>query len=133
MSKNDPYRRLAESLSDEQKERVNKFLSECEPSGTYEEIQTKLKRLFNDKNDVTIRGWVAVDEMLEMAYIYAEKPQRRMREIADTGDYECYWDCLDETFPDGNRVYLLDRDLFPEMDFDSDPVEVELTIKKIEK
>ena len=130
MSKNDIYRRLAERLSDEQKERVNKFLSECEPSGTYEEIQLKLKSLFTDKNDTTtIKGWLCRDEDGYLAILYDEKPERYFpKSIDGFPKMSGIW-----TNFNGSSDVLSDNFAPCEITWDSDPVEVEIKIKKIEE
>ncbi len=115
------------TLSEEQKESISKKLSE--PSEVmYEEIQQRLKDAFNPPQpEATISGWVAVDD-LDNAYIYHSKPTQRRREFCDTGDYITDWDC-DTKYPNGKRCYVIDKDLFPNLTSDSDPIEVEIVIK----
>lgn len=77
--------------------------------------------------EATISGWVAVDDF-DNAYIYHSKPTQRCREFCDTGDFIIDWSC-DTKYPNGKRCYVIDKDLFPELTPDSDPIEVEITIK----
>lgn len=77
--------------------------------------------------EATISGWVAVDDF-DNTYIYHSKPTQRCREFCDTGDYITYWDC-DTKYPNGKRCYVIDKDLFPDLTPDSDPIEVEIVIK----
>lgn len=76
--------------------------------------------------DTVIQGWVAVDEAYNECYLHTNKPTHENRPIADTGDYESYWRSKGQT-------YLLDADLFPDMDSDSDPIEVEIILKRKKK
>ena len=73
--------------------------------------------------DTVIQGWVAINEAYNECYLHTNKPTPEIRPIADTGDYDSYWGSEGQT-------YLLDADLFPDMDSDSDPQEVEITIKR---
>lgn len=73
--------------------------------------------------DTVIQGWVAINEAYNECYLHTNKPTPEVRPIADTGDYESHWGSEGQT-------YLLDADLFPDMDSDSDPQEVEITIKR---
>ena len=75
------------------------------------------------ENDTVIQGWVAIDEAYNECYLHTNKPTYEDRPIADTGDYESHWRSEGQT-------YLLDADLFPDMDSDSDPIEVEIIIKR---
>lgn len=76
-----------------------------------------------DAEDTVISGWVAVDEAYGQCFLHTEKPIQKAQPIADTGDYDTVWDSKGKT-------YLLDTGLFPDMDSDSDPIEVELIIKR---
>ena len=77
--------------------------------------------------EATISGWVAVDDF-DNAFIYHSKPTQRSREFCDTGDYITDWVC-DTKYPNGRRCYVIDKGLFPNLTADSDPIEVEITIK----
>lgn len=65
----------------------------------------------------------AIDEAYGQCFLHTEKPIQKAQPIADTGDYDTVWDS------DG-KTYLIDVGLFPDMDSDSDPEEVEITIKR---
>lgn len=78
--------------------------------------------------EATISGWVAVDDF-DNACIYHSKPTQRCREFCDTGDYITDWVC-DTEYPNGKRYYVIDKALFPNLTPDSDPTEVEITIKQ---
>lgn len=73
--------------------------------------------------DTVIQGWVAIDEAYGQCFIHTEKPIQKAQPIADTGDYDTVWDSKGKT-------YLLDEGLFPDMDSDSEPQEVEIIIKR---
>lgn len=73
--------------------------------------------------DTVIQGWVAIDDAFNQCFLHTEKPIQKAQPIADTGDYDTVWDSKGKT-------YLLDAGLFPDMDSDSDPLEVELIIKR---
>lgn len=76
--------------------------------------------------DTVISGWVAIDEAYGQCFLHTEKPIQKAQPIADTGDYDTVWDS------DG-KTYLIDVGLFPDMDSDSDPIEVEIIIKRKKK
>lgn len=76
--------------------------------------------------DTVIQGWVAIDEAFNQCFLHTEKPIQKAQPIADTGDYDTVWDSEGKT-------YLLDTGLFPDMDSDSDPIEVEIIIKRKKK
>ena len=76
-----------------------------------------------ENNNTVIQGWVAIDEAYNECYLHTNKPTHEVRPIADTGDYESHWGSEGQT-------YLLDADLFPDMDSDSDPQPVEIIIKR---
>lgn len=78
------------------------------------------------KQETVISGWVAIDEAYDQCFLHTEKPIQKAQPIADTGDYDTVWDSKGKT-------YLLDTGLFPDMDSDSDPIEVELIIKRKKK
>lgn len=73
--------------------------------------------------DTMIQGWVAIDEAYNECYLHTNKPTHEDRPIADTGDYESHWRSEGQT-------YLLDADLFPDMDGDSEPQECKIIIKR---
>lgn len=73
--------------------------------------------------EVKIEGWVAIDEPFDQAFLYTQKPVAKSRSIADTGDYETIWET------EGGKAYLLDRRFFPDMDCESEPRFVTITIK----
>ena len=73
-----------------------------------------------------IQGWVAIDEAYNECYLHTNKPTHEVRPIADTGDYESHWGSEEQT-------YLLDADLFPDMDSNSEPQECEIIIKRKKK
>lgn len=76
-----------------------------------------------DAEGTVIQGWVAIDEAFNQCFLHTEKPIQKAQPIADTGDYDTVWDSKGKT-------YLLDTGLFPDMDSDSDPIEVEIIIKR---
>lgn len=76
-----------------------------------------------ENNNTVIQGWVAIDEAYNECYLRTNKPTHEVRPIADTGDYESHWGSEGQT-------YLLDADLFPDMDSDSEPQECEIIIKR---
>lgn len=76
-----------------------------------------------EEDALTIDGWVAIDEPFDQAYIYTQKPVAKDRAIADTGDYETVWESKN------GKAYLLDRRFFPDMDCESEPKFVTITIK----
>lgn len=96
---------LDEALEKETKESLNQWLSE------------------KDTEETVIQGWVAINEAYNECYLHTNKPTHEVRPIADTGDYESHWGSEGQT-------YLLDADLFPDMDSDSDPQKVEIIIKR---
>lgn len=71
--------------------------------------------------EVTIDGWVAIDEAYNDCFLHTSKPHQESQAIADTGDYDTVWES------DG-KTYLLDKGFFPDMDSESDPLEVTITI-----
>ena len=76
--------------------------------------------------DTVIVGWVAIDEAYGQCFLHTEKPIQKAQPIADTGDYDTVWDSKGKT-------YLLDAELFPDMDSDSEPQEAEIIIKRKKK
>lgn len=98
---------LDDALEKETKESLNQWLSEKDA-------------------DTVIKGWVAIDEAFNQCFLHTEKPIQKAQPIADTGDYDTVWDSKGKT-------YLLDTGLFPDMDSDSDPLPVEIIIKRKKK
>ena len=79
-----------------------------------------------EAEEVTIEGWVAIDEAYDACFLHTSKPHQESQGIADTGDYYTVWES------DGG-TYLLDKGFFPDMDSESDPLEVTITIKPKKK
>ncbi|WP_304610372.1 hypothetical protein [Muribaculum intestinale] len=79
-----------------------------------------------EAEEVTIDGWVAIDEAYNDCFLHTSKPHQESQAIADTGDYDTVWES------DG-KTYLLDKGFFPAMDSESDPLEVTITIKPKKK
>ncbi len=75
---------------------------------------------------VMVSGWIAIDEAYDACFLHTLKPHQESQGIADTGDYYTVWES------DG-KAYLLDKGFFPNMDSDSDPLEVTITIKPKKK
>lgn len=76
--------------------------------------------------DAVISGWVAIDEAFNQCFLHSEKPIQKAQPIADTGDYDTVWDS-------NGKTYLIDAGLFPDMDSDSEPQEVEIILKRKKK
>ena len=79
-----------------------------------------------ESEEVTIDGWVAIDDAFDACFLHTSKPHQESQGIADTGDYDTVWES------DG-KTYLLDKGFFPDMDSDSEPLEVIVTIKPKKK
>ena len=79
-----------------------------------------------ESKEVTIDGWVAIDDAYDACFLHTSKPHQESQEIADTGDYNTVWESDGET-------YLLDKGFFPDMDSESAPLEVTITIKPKKK
>ena len=75
---------------------------------------------------VMVSGWIAIDEAYDACFLHTSKPHQESQGIADTGDYYTVWES------DG-KTYLLDKGFFPDMDSDSEPLEVAITIKPKKK
>ena len=80
------------------------------------------KSEMEDAEEVTIDGWVAIDEAYDACFLHTSKPHQENQEIADTGDYYTVWESDGET-------HLLDKGFFPDMDSDSEPLEITITLK----
>lgn len=77
-----------------------------------------------EKNaDIVIQEWAAIDEAYDQCFLHTEKPIQKAQSIADTGDYDTVWDS-------NGKTYLIDTGLFPDMNSDSCPIEVELIIRR---
>lgn len=93
-------------------------------SHSEEEVYEALKKYGAVEDaDTVIQGWVAIDEAYGQCFLHTEKPIQKAQPIADTGDYDTVWDS-------NGKTYLIDVGLFPDMDSDSDPIKVEIIIKK---
>lgn len=79
----------------------------------------------SEQESAVIEGWVAVDEMFDTAYLHTKKPAIASRPFADTGEYYSEWKS------DGS-TYLLDKGLFPDMDYESEPLKVKIQITPME-
>ncbi|MDE5886724.1 MAG: hypothetical protein K2H46_03955 [Muribaculaceae bacterium] len=80
----------------------------------------------SDTPEKVIEGWVAVDEWgIGGCFLHTQKPHAESREFCDTGDYEIGWES------DGEK-YELDSKLFLDMDCESEPKRVKLTITPME-
>lgn len=114
---------IIDNMTEEQRETISKKLAE--PSEvSYEEIQQRLQEAFTlHQPSATISGWVVRDKQNittilahrgSKLYLCEKKPKR----IDSMG----IWD------KEGD-YYRIPDDLFPNVAFDSDPLEVEITIK----
>lgn len=72
---------------------------------------------FNVEADTVIQGWVARDANYQRLTIYEEKPER----LSDM------WYALN------SDIVALSPTLFPDLTWDSDPIEVEIIIKRKKK
>ena len=68
-----------------------------------------------------IKGWVAKDED-HAVFFHVEKPHKELMRTLDNEKIG-YWKCYNERF----RLSCLDK-MFPELTWDDEPIEVELTI-----
>lgn len=84
------------------------------------------KLILKDAEETVISGWVAIDEAFNQCFLHTEKPIQKAQPIADTGDYDTVWDS-------NGKTYLIDAGLFPDMDSDSEPEQVEIIIKRKKK
>lgn len=76
-----------------------------------------------DAEDTVIQGWVCRDKKDKALYLHAEKPYR-----AQSG---CdVWDGPDWWESDCPYLLPLDKSLFPNLTWESDPIEVEIIIKR---
>ncbi len=87
---------------------------------------TACEQSMTDSEATVIQGWIAIDEAYGEAFLHEKKPILKNQPIADTGDFNCVWHS-------DSKTYLLDAGLFPDMDCESEPREVEITIKPKKK
>ena len=110
---------------------INEHLAKDDSDYTYYQGRSDaLHELYRGEcEDATtvIQGWVAIDEADNECYLHTNKPTHEVRPIADAGDYESHWGSERLTYL---QTYLLDADLFPDMDSDSEPQECEIIIKR---
>lgn len=118
---------VIDNMSDEQiAEILNTKYSASDVMEQMKGLEQLKEQLCNPKA-VTIEGWVAVDEYgMGGCFLHTQKPHAESREFCDTGEYEIGW------YSDGVR-YELDSKLFPDMDCESEPKKVKITITPIEK
>lgn len=73
-------------------------------------------------NEITIEGWVVIDE-IEVAHdLHLEFPVRKKMNIGSIGKDVNMWESK-------GPYFTLDRKLFPNIHWDSEPKKVEITIK----
>ena len=110
---------------------INEHLEEEDRDYTYYQGRSDaLHELYRGECEAAttvIHGWVAIDEADHECYLHTNKPTHEVRPIADAGDYESHWGSERLTYL---QTYLLDADLFPDMDSDSEPQECEIIIKR---
>ena len=110
---------------------INEHLEEEDSDYTYYQGRSDaLHELYRGECEAAttvIQGWVAIDEPYNECYLHTNKPTHEVRPIADAGDYESHWGSERLTYL---QTYLLDADLFPDMDSDSEPQECEIIIKR---
>lgn len=79
-----------------------------------------------ENNNTVIQGWVCRDKKDNALYLHVEKPYR-----AQSG---CdVWDDPDWWESDCPYLLPLDKSLFPHLTWESDPIEVEIIIKRKKK
>lgn len=129
MSNNIPPKLQAaiDNMSDEQ---IAKILNiKYSASDVMEQMKglEQLKEQLCNPKQITIEGWVAVDEYgMGGCFLHTQKPHAESREFCDTGEYEIGW------YSDGVR-YELDSKLFPDLNPESEPKKVRITITPIEE
>ena len=110
---------------------INEHLAKDDSDYTYYQGRSDaMHELYRGECEATttvIQGWVAIDEPYNECYLHTYKPTHEVRPISDTGDYESHWGSERLTYL---QTYLLDADLFPDMDSDSEPQECEIIIKR---
>ncbi|MDE6246662.1 MAG: hypothetical protein K2M41_02315 [Muribaculaceae bacterium] len=98
----------------------------ADEEGTIREDHT-LEFLPEESKEVTIEGWVAVDEYgIGGRFLHTQKPHAESREFCDTGEYEIGW------YSDGVK-YELDSRLFPDLTPETEPKKYRITITPIEE
>lgn len=96
---------------------VKQKIDEWMDSHTEEEVYEILKKYGAvEDTDTVIRGWVARNEEVGDIQLFQDKPMR------NTNLSYGYWDGWD--------IIELPIDSFPDLTWDSDPIEVELIIKR---
>lgn len=106
---------------------INENLEEEDSDyGYYQGRSDALHELYRgeckDAEDTVIQGWVARDEGADCSRLYNSKPYRKKKGFEDG-----YWVY-------GLEIGLgLDPKLFPDLTWESDPIEVELIIKRKKK
>ena len=86
----------------------------------------QLKEQLCNPKQVTIVGWVAVDEYgMDGCFLHTQEPHAESREFCDTGEYEIGW------YSDGVK-YELDNKLFPDLTPETEPKKYRITITPIE-
>lgn len=74
--------------------------------------------------EIKLRGWIARDHWTDgdpeiggvpmgSLWLYAERPRR------DSEGFGCWW---------GDEIVQLDRELFPELSHDDEPIEAEILV-----
>ena len=113
------------------------FVKFCKDNGIDQEVNISIFDAFdqifdrayalgkqeNDMEDTVIQGWVCRDKKDNTLYLHAEKPYR-----AQSGYDEC--DDPDWWENDYASYLPLDKSLFPNLTWESDPIEVEIIIKR---
>lgn len=77
-----------------------------------------------NEQEYKIKGWVAKDED-GAVFFHVKKPHREPM-VTLANEKIGIWRCYNERF----RLSHLDK-MFPELTFEDEPIEVELTIKKV--
>ena len=78
------------------------------------------------ENDTMIQGWVCRDKKDNALNLHAEKPYRAQSGY-DVYNEPDWWES------DCASLLPLDKSLFPDLTWESDPIEVELIIKRKKK
>ncbi len=112
-----------------------KFLPEAESEATMKDVIDfafdrayalgKQETKQETKQEIVIRGWVTFDDCIYECFLHTTKPVRKNVQI-DDGVYQMEW-------RSEGLMYILDPNLFPDMDSDSEPQEVEIIIKRKKK
>ena len=96
---------LDKALEKETKESLNQWLSE------------------KDTEETVIQGWVCRDKKYNALNLHAEKPYRAQSGY-DVSNEPDWWES------DCASFLPLDKNLFPDLTWDDDPIEVEIIIKR---